>query len=136
MFRKKYKTALPTNFLPNLIQLFSPTLIIILIIFLIVALLIGIVFILLKGLFTAVMVGGTLFVMVWLIMQTKMLPKEKYPALMYLLAFIPILGFLLGWYAEASGAFYVVPLTQKPEPITPPYMVTEPFTPFAHFPFC
>jgi len=71
MFRKKYKTALPTNFLPNLIQLFSPTLIIILIIFLIVALLIGIVFILLKGLFTAVMVGGTLFVMVWLIRSVK-----------------------------------------------------------------
>ena len=86
---------------------------------------IGVVALTLLKLWTGVIVGGVLLVFVWALLQTKALPTEKYPWLTMILVFIPIFGFLFGVWGERTGAFYVTPLMQKEQPITP-YYATEP----------
>jgi len=103
----------------------SPLVLITLAIILIALIIIGVVALTLLKLWTGVIVGGVLLVFVWALLQTKALPTEKYPWLTIILVFIPIFGFLFGVWGERTGAFYVTPLMQKEQPVTP-YYATEP----------
>ncbi|RLC76163.1 MAG: hypothetical protein DRJ03_29160 [Chloroflexi bacterium] len=125
------KTRLKTSFISELLSSMftsvSPILLVVLIVFLVVALLIGVIFLFIKGLFTAVVIGGVLFVIVGFLFYTKALPTEKYPLLAFTLAFMPIIGFFLGWILEVSGAFMLLPLAAKPEAFAP-FEATSPTT--------
>jgi hypothetical protein len=103
----------------------NPLALIIVAVILIALIIIGVVALTLLKLWTGVIVGGVLLVFVWALLQTKALPTEKYPWLTMILVFIPIFGFLFGVWGERTGAFYITPLMQKEQPITP-YYATEP----------
>lgn len=103
----------------------SPLLLVIVAVIFISLIIIGIVALTLLKLWTGFIVGGVLLVFVWALLQTKALPTQKYPWLTAVMVFIPIFGFLFGVWGERTGAFYVTPLMQKPEPVTP-YYATEP----------
>jgi len=66
-----------------------------------------------------------LLVISWTLLQTKALPTEKYPWSPLLLVFLPIIGLFGGIYAERTGAFFVTPLVEKAELITPYYAGEE-----------
>lgn len=103
----------------------SPLALIVVAVILIALIIIGVVALTLLKLWTGVIIGGVLLVIVWALLQTKALPTEKYPWLTAVMAFLPIFGFIFGVWGERTGAFYVTPLMQKPEPVTP-YYAAEP----------
>jgi hypothetical protein len=103
----------------------SPLLLVIVAVAFIALIIIGVVALTLLKLWTGIIIGGVLLVFVWALLQTKALPTEKYPWLTAVMAFLPIFGFLFGVWGERTGAFYVTPLMEKTQPITP-YYATEP----------
>jgi len=105
----------------------SPLALVVVALVFITLIIIGVVALTLLKLWTGVIIGGVLLVIVWTLLQTKALPTEKYPWITAILVFVPIFGFLFGVWGERTGAFYVTPIMEKPEPITP-YYAAEPLT--------
>ena len=120
MTSKKVESVLPW-------LLSSPLSIAIVAVVLIVLIIIGVVALTVFKLWTGVIMGGVLLVVVWTLFQTKALPTEKYPWITAILAFIPIFGFFFGVWGERTGVFYVTPLMEQEQLITP-YYATEPLT--------
>jgi len=115
------KTVLPWY----AIILANPVILMAVAVILIALIIIGVAALTVFKLWTGIIVGGVLTVIVWTLLQTKTLPTEKYPWLSVMLILIPVCGFLFGVWGERTGAFYVTPLMQKEEPITP-YYAAEP----------
>ena len=72
-------------------------------------------------LMTGVVMALVLLVISWTILSTKAIPTRKYPWAPLLLWLMPVMGFFIGVIGERTGAFYVTPLMEKSQPITPYY---------------
>lgn len=106
--------------------LLSPVALAIVAIIIAVLLIIGVVVLWTYKLLTGIIIGGVFTLMIWMLLQTKMISLEKYPWMGPILILTPIVGFIAGVVGERTGAFYITPLMEKAEPYIPPYMVTEP----------
>lgn len=103
----------------------SPLLLVVVAVLTVVLLIFGFVVLWALKLLTGVVLALVLLVISWTLLQTKALPTEKYPWSPLLLVFLPIVGLFVGVYAERTGAFFVTPLVEKAELITPYYSGEE-----------
>jgi len=103
----------------------SPLLLVVVAVLTVVLIIFGFVVLWALKLLTGVILALVLLVISWTLLQTKALPTEKYPWSPLLLVFLPIVGLFGGIYAERTGAFFVTPLVEKAELITPYYAGEE-----------
>jgi len=103
----------------------SPLLLVVVAVLTVVLLIFGFVVLWALRLLTGVVLALVLLVISWTLLQTKTLPAEKYPWSPLLLVFLPIVGLFVGVFAERTGAFFVTPLVEKAEMITPYYSGEE-----------
>jgi len=103
----------------------SPLLLVVVAVLTVVLLIFGFVVLWALKLLTGVILALVLLVISWTLLQTKALPVEKYPWSPLLLVFLPIVGLFVGVVSERTGAFFVTPLVEKAEMITPYYSGEE-----------
>lgn len=89
-----------------------------------VLILVGVAVLWAMGLLTAVIIAGVLLLISWAVLKTGAVPTDKYPWAPMLMWIMPVIGFFAGFICEKTRVFYVTPLLQKPEPITPFYGAT------------
>ncbi|MEM2445408.1 MAG: hypothetical protein QW734_01975 [Candidatus Bathyarchaeia archaeon] len=91
----------------------------------IILLVIGFVVLWAMKLLTGVIMALVILLISWTIMKTGAIPAEKYPWLPLVMWLMPIVGFFVGVFAERARIFYVTPMLQKPQPITPYYGLAD-----------
>jgi len=91
----------------------------------IVLLIVGFVVLWALGLLTGVIMALVLLVISWALLNTGAIPVEKYPWTPMLMWILPVAGFFFGVIGERRGVFYVTPLIEKAQLITPYYAGQE-----------
>ncbi|MCS7124568.1 MAG: hypothetical protein NZ932_04035 [Candidatus Bathyarchaeota archaeon] len=102
-----------------------PTIYLLVALLAVILLVVGFVVLWAMKLLTGVIIALVLLLISWTILKTGAIPAEKYPWLPLIMWFMPIIGFFAGVYMERARIFYVIPLLQKPQPITPYYGLTD-----------
>jgi len=91
----------------------------------IVLLVVGFVVLWATGLLTGVIMALVLLVISWALLKTGAIPVSKYPWAPMLMWIFPVVGFFVGVIGERRHIFYVTPLIEKAQPITPYYAGQE-----------
>jgi len=91
----------------------------------IVLLAVGFVVLWATGLLTGVIMALVLLVISWALLKTGAIPVSKYPWAPMLMWIFPVVGFFVGVIGERRHMFYVTPLIEKAQPITPYYAGQE-----------
>jgi hypothetical protein len=91
----------------------------------IVLLVVGFVVLWATGLLTGVIMALVLLVISWALLNTGAIPVQKYPWAPMLMWILPVAGFFVGVIGERRHIFYVTPLIEKAQPITPYYAGQE-----------
>lgn len=91
----------------------------------IVLLIFGFVVLWVTGLLTGVIMALVLLVISWALLNTGAIPVEKYPWAPILMWILPVTGFFVGVIGERRRIFYVTPLVEKAELMTPFYAGQE-----------
>jgi hypothetical protein len=77
------------------------------------------------GLLTGVIMALVLLLISWALLKTGAIPVSKYPWAPMLMWIFPVVGFFVGVIGERRHIFWVTPLLEKAEPITPFYAGQE-----------